>query len=616
MADNSKNKDDSLRWREKYFTLSEELEKNEKDYASYLNVLHRALVRISLAADGQDSELDKHLSSLRNMLRKEPVSQANINSNLTQVESAILRLDTQRKDTGNQGLESLQALVNQLSQLKLSKDNQRALKHYSKSLAAKSDQLSSYPALLEEYSRLQQAALTESFNAATDTSSTHEKNTSKGLLSRMFGGKPEQPTVAIEEKPATDTSSSSIDTFSETAAATNTEETVPAPLELVSEKKLDTKNTSDETAPVADYDEKHATRSASEDSSDQNESFETIINVLADLLEQLPLSPDTRDQAQLLRNQLSELAAAGEWDRVVDGTAELVIQALDKSQQEFEHFLLTLDQQLSQINSFLGCQGQHESARKNSTKQLSTLVRCQVGSISKAVGEASDINNLKASVQDQLKTIVGSMDEFIETESQREQALEQQLEVMREQLTVVQTESQSIRKKLHTETLRALTDTLTRLPNREAFNERFTLERERFLRYKHPASMAILDIDHFKLVNDNHGHLVGDRVLQAFAAKVNEMIRSTDFLARYGGEEFILIMPETDTNAAHTLLEKIREGVAHMQPKSLGILNPITVSAGLAAFQLGEKADDLVERTDKALYQAKDNGRNRIVIAE
>jgi len=612
MANNSNNNDDSLRWREKYFTLSEALEKNEKDYTSYLNVLHRALVRISLAADGQDSELDKHLSSLRNMLRKEPVSQANINSNLAQVESAILRLDKQRKDTGNQGLESLQALVDQLSQLKLSKDKQRALKHYSKSLTAKGDQLSLHPALLEEYSRLQQAALAESFNAIADSSSTQQQSTRKGLLSRMFGGNSEQATVDIKETALTDVASPIAEAACEKNAPTKTEEIVPAS----SAPKSNSKIISDKTSFVEDDNEVRTPSTLQEEPSDQNESFETIINVLADLLEQLPLSPDARDQAEQLRNQLSALAAAGEWDRVVDGTAELVIEALDKSQKEFEQFLLTLDQQLSQINSFLGWQGQNESARKDSTKQLNTLVRNQVGSISKAVGEASDINNLKASVQDQLKTIVGSMDEFIEHESQREQVLEQQLEAMREQLTVVQTESQSIRKKLHSETLRALTDALTGLPNREAFNERFTLERERFLRYKHPASMAILDIDHFKQVNDNHGHLVGDRVLQAFATKIQEMIRSTDFLARYGGEEFILIIPETDTTAAHALLEKIRGAVAQMQPKSLGTQNSITVSGGLAAFQLYEKADDLIERTDKALYQAKDDGRNRIVIAE
>jgi len=550
------------RWRDKYFTLSDEQERNEKDHSSYLNVLHRAMVRISLAAEGQDSELDKHLSSLRKLLRKEPVDQTNINRSLEQVEASILRLDRQRKSNSPQGLESLQTLVDQLSQLNLSKDKKRALKHYGKSLASKGDQLSSYPELLEEYSRLQREALAESIEDATTPQSPPSADShsfEKGLLSRLFGSKAEQPATSDQSD-------------------------------------LTTKVTNEES-------------SLGQDNPD------TVIHVLADLLEQLPLSPEVREDAEQLRNCLKELAEAGEWQHVMDGTAELVIKALDKSQKDFEQFLLTLDQQLAQVNNYLGDQGQTEHVRKDSTHELNEIVRNQVGTISTAMGEATDLNHLKASVQDQLKTIIGSMDQFIENESQREQALEQQLQSMQEQLEIVQAESQSIRKKLHCETLKALTDTLTDLPNREAFNERFSLERERFLRYQHSVSIAILDIDHFKHVNDTHGHLVGDRILQAFASKVKAMIRTTDFLARYGGEEFILIMPETTLESATALLEKIRAAIATMPLKQHGTTDTITVSAGLTTFQLGEKAEQLIERADQALYQAKDEGRNQIAIA-
>ena len=388
------------------------------------------------------------------------------------------------------------------------------------------------------------------------------------------------------------------------AVATDSEE--PSPSSSPAQQETDTELGN--TIPPAE--------SSSQDGDDESDTLATVTKILADLLEQLPLLPDVRDQAEQLRDHLAELAAAGEWEQMIDGTAELVIKALDKSQQEFEQFLLTLDQQLAQITTYLSSQGQNKEARKDSTHQLNIMVRDQVGNISLAVGEACDISDLKISVQSQLETIITSMDEFVETEAQREQALEQQLQEMHEQLTLAQTESQSIRKKLQNETLRALTDTLTGIPNREAFDERFTLERERFLRYKHPASLAILDIDHFKRVNDNHGHLVGDRVLQTFAATIKKMIRSTDFLARFGGEEFILIMPETDASAAYLLLEKIRESVAQMPANKLGIQNPITVSGGLAVFQLGEKAEQLVERADQALYQAKDGGRNRIAVAK
>jgi diguanylate cyclase len=596
---------ETQRWRDKYLSISEELDKNEKDYASYLNVLHRALVRISLAADGQDNELDKHLANLRDLLRKQPVNQSSINSNLSQVESAILQLDKQRKDNGQQGFNSLQALIDQLLQLKLGKDKQRALKRYSKSLTDKGNQLSSYPALLEEYSRLQRDALAEALNTATESKTSAAQSSGGGLFSRMFGGKSD--TTPTDTESSTNTNDKEATTPEAHIAiggvATDSEE--PAPSSDPAQQETDT--TLEKVTLPADV--------SSQDSDEESDTLATVTKILADLLEQLPLVPDVRDQAEQLRDHLSDLAAAGEWEQMIDGTAELVIKALDKSQQEFEQFLLTLDQQLSQITNYLGSQGQNKEARKDSTQQLNAMVRDQVGSISQAVGEASDISDLKISVQNQLKTIITSMDEFVETETQREQALEQQLQEMHEQLTLAQTESQSIRKKLQNETLRALTDTLTGIPNREAFDERFILERERFLRYKHPASLAILDIDHFKLVNDNHGHLVGDRVLQAFAATIKKMIRSTDFLARFGGEEFILIMPETDANAAHVLLEKIREGIAQMPPKNLGTQNSITVSGGLAAFQLGEKAEQLVERADQALYLAKNEGRNRIAVA-
>jgi len=605
MADN-KSDNDTQRWRDKYFTLSEELEKKERNYSDDLNVLHRALVRISLAADGQDKELDKQLDSLRSLLRKEPVDQPLINSTLAQVENTLLRLEKGRSDDDQKGFAPLQALIEQLLKLKLSKSHQRALKHFSKSLASKDNQLNHYPALLNEYRRLQQDALTELLHKPQDHQTAPNSSQGSRFFSRLFGAKgnekPQPPVdgaiddVAPSATLDTQNAEQHSDKRDSSQQETETHEATPS----VAQPLIG----SDEAEPI------------NNDNSEKHDSQETVIHTLADLLEQLPLAPDIRDRAEELRSHLVQLAAAGHLDQIISSTAELVINALEKSQQEFEQFLLALDQQLSQISHFLAVQGDSKTARYGATEQLNTLVRNQVGSISKAVGDAKDIGDLKVSVQSQLKSIVASMDDFIETESEREQRLEKQLQELQEQLLLAQSESQSIRKKLQSETLRALTDPLTGLPNREAFDERFSLERERFLRYKHPVSLAILDIDHFKQVNDNHGHLVGDRVLQTFALTVKKMIRNTDFFARFGGEEFVLIMPETNAAEAFALLDKIREDIASVPAKSLGTHNSITVSGGLANFKLGEKAEQLVERADKALYRAKDAGRNRVVAAE
>lgn len=618
MVDTSKYNDDAQRWRDKYFALSEEQEKAEQDYAAYLKVLQRALVRISLAADGQDKDLDKQLGTLRNMLRKEPVDQSGISNHLELIESALLQLDKQRSDGESLGLEVLLRLVEQLSELNLSRDKQKALKHYAKVLRAKGGQLAAYPALLDEYSRLQQVALVEALQSSSGQDSNSQTEPSKGFMARIFGGKPHEvennePVMdelqLSEANPAANTQQEGLERLGKEA-----EVEALVPLEQGVEKvELAAVSSAVEQASKTERGDAETSKELSP--SDDLSDTDAVITALVELLEQLPLPVEERGEAEKLRDQLKASSGEAELEHVVEGAVELVLEALGSSQQEFEQFLLALDKQLAEINAYLEKQGQSGGERASTSLELNNDIRGQVGLISEAVGEATDLNDLKTSVQTQLHGIMGAMDEFVTAETQREQELEQQLAAMREKLDVIQSEAKAIRKKLHNETLRALTDTLTHIPNREAFDERFTLERERYLRYKHPICIAILDIDHFKRVNDNHGHLVGDRVLQEVARTIKEMVRKTDFVARYGGEEFVVILPETTLEQAEIALNKIREAIACLSIKALGSGGKVTLSAGAAAFQLGELGEELVGRADKALYQAKAHGRNRVELA-
>lgn len=156
----------------------------------------------------------------------------------------------------------------------------------------------------------------------------------------------------------------------------------------------------------------------------------------------------------------------------------------------------------------------------------------------------------------------------------------------------------------------AVTDELTGLPNRRGFYG----EVEKLLwlssRYKHPLTLAILDIDHFKSINDNFGHPIGDEVLKDFAAVISQMIRKTDLLARVGGEEFVLVMPETTAEDALHLLERLRKSVAD---HSFSHERQVTVSIGFTSFHGSEKLEGLMVVADKALYKAKQDGRDRSV---
>lgn len=160
-------------------------------------------------------------------------------------------------------------------------------------------------------------------------------------------------------------------------------------------------------------------------------------------------------------------------------------------------------------------------------------------------------------------------------------------------------------------------DFLTEIPNRRALDERMGEMMGRAERYDNTFSLIVFDIDHFKVINDTHGHSAGDRVLRAIAHLLNEHKRSSDFLGRYGGEEFVLLLPETTLDNAQRLAEKTRERVAASSFQFQKHKIRVTLSAGVGELHAGhDTAKSFFERVDAALYRAKRSGRNRTEIAE
>ncbi len=162
----------------------------------------------------------------------------------------------------------------------------------------------------------------------------------------------------------------------------------------------------------------------------------------------------------------------------------------------------------------------------------------------------------------------------------------------------------------------ALTDSQTLAFNRRYLLPRLRQEMERALRHGEPLSLMLLDLDHFKHVNDRHGHAAGDAVLAAFADRVRGSVRAVDVMFRRGGEEFVLIMPTTDEHQALVVAERVRSRLAEepLQARR-GLLLTQTVSIGVATWDGRETAESLEERADLAMYEAKHLGRNRVLIA-
>jgi len=156
-------------------------------------------------------------------------------------------------------------------------------------------------------------------------------------------------------------------------------------------------------------------------------------------------------------------------------------------------------------------------------------------------------------------------------------------------------------------------DSLTGLYNRRAIFHRLDGQIKHAGRYNEEFSLIMLDIDHFKKVNDQYGHLTGDDVLQEVATLVRQNIRDTDTAGRYGGEEFIIILPRAHLASALNVAERIRRAIETAEMKdSKGNVFSITVSQGLSCYQPGQGEYSLISRADAALYRAKESGRNRV----
>jgi len=195
-------------------------------------------------------------------------------------------------------------------------------------------------------------------------------------------------------------------------------------------------------------------------------------------------------------------------------------------------------------------------------------------------------------------------------------SLATKLDTAKNYLKIIESEGQLLNDELTRVHILSLTDELTGLANRRAFMRRLEDEVSRVQRYGSPLSLALIDLDSFKSVNDNYGHPAGDDVLQIFANSILSIIRHHDMVARYGGEEFAILLPNTDIEGANRALEKVQELNAqrHFTHNGQALAMP-TFSAGLSLYRPGETSSNLIERTDKALYQAKELGKNRIELA-
>lgn len=337
--------------------------------------------------------------------------------------------------------------------------------------------------------------------------------------------------------------------------------------------------------------------------------------LLGQMLTQVALEPAAEARARTLQQSL---LVSNDWDELREGlnhVAELVIAAVTRSKREFEAFLKRLDERLNVLREHFATQSSAQTGRLEASEHLDREIREEIERVGQKLSESDDLADLKHSVTRHLESIGEAVSRFRSQETERERMLSEQLETMQQRVAAMEANSEQMQEQVRRERLRAMTDLLTELPNREAWQERLAFEYNRWQRYGHPLTVGVLDIDLFKRVNDSYGHKAGDRVLQLVAREFRERLRNTDFVARFGGEEFVLLFPETGPDDAQRVLDELRAHVGRLPFHFRGEPVTVTFSAGLAGLVSGDTEESVFDRADRALYQAKDNGRNRVVVS-
>jgi diguanylate cyclase len=547
------------KWKEKFFDLQESYDGDKKGFAEYQSILQRLLLRVCLSAEGQSAAFDKELKNLRDDIKSPSLTTDVLSKRLAKIDKALVKVDDVKSVFVASFIRLFDEIIEQLLSTKPARSERASLKKLAKSVSIAGFSNEQIIPLMTEYQHLQAKVLSQL---------DEPQSKSPGLMGRLF--------------------KSVSKTQDDRLGGSAQEEGI----ELESSEQVE----EDDVIPGFSAISVH------------------VRATLNHLLDQLTFPKSSERALASLRTRLDGPLNWYELGPTLDDLSNVIISAIGKGQRDFGSFLTDIDEQLQKIQQFVLESLKADESLRQEEKELDQQMRAQIMNMTDSLESDSDVESLKRSIREQVENISKVLDRFSETGKQLEQNKASELELMKQRFEALENETKFFRERLKEERGKALTDALTQLPNREAYDERVTMELERWRRYRKPATLIVADIDHFKSINDNYGHLSGDKVLQILAKEVQARLRKSDFVARYGGEEFVMILPEADAEIAKTVVNKMRTTIERLPFHFRDEKVQVTVSFGIAEFADGVDHEGLFDRADKALYQAKEAGRNCLFV--
>ncbi|WP_028627091.1 GGDEF domain-containing protein [Metapseudomonas resinovorans] len=608
--------DDAQRWKAKYLENLEQQEKIEKRWDARLDLLRRGLVRSSLAAEGSDKAVDLCMQELREIIRSDQMD-AGLSALIPRLEKAVLDSEQRRQQRIEQNVSALTGIADRMLALDLPREVRKSLKQFAKRIDERARHSREMPALLAELGVLQGQALQA-------LSSDHATVVKPGLLQRLFGsGRDEMP---AEATPVPATPSVVPREAELTAARDDTPPAPPpqspAPVEALPPRvapAAPVRSSALDSLPLAaailtgEGDPEYALPAPPEPG--YSAIAPHVADSLRSLLDELDLPEHHQPQAVALRQRLEGGLNWYELVPVLDDLGVLVLAVTDSGHREFAGYLKQLNQRLVLFLEHLSAAQEGYAESLGNARALDDQLREQVSGLQASVQDATDLDHLKQSLEQRLDGLLDTMNRYQQQRTTREHEVGERLQALMTRVATMEAEAKTFHDNLEVQRQKALQDPLTGLPNRAAWNERLEIELARQQRYGGDLLLAVIDIDHFKRINDGFGHLAGDKVLKIIAGELSRRLRKTDFIARFGGEEFVLLLPSTPMEGGQQLLDNLRLAIEVCPFHFKGERVSITLSAGLTALFAGEPSDAAFQRADQALYRAKRQGRNRIELA-
>ncbi|MFQ2631743.1 diguanylate cyclase [Aeromonas caviae] len=293
---------------------------------------------------------------------------------------------------------------------------------------------------------------------------------------------------------------------------------------------------------------------------------------------------------------------------------ELIIEGTREERKASQAFLSTLNESLSSVHYSFTESLDEGRALQNAAHLSGQALERELAAIDRAMAAHDSPQILRGAISGHLDTIRRLQQEREEM-ANRERHLLTHLSNMEAKLRLMKDETAEYKKRLTIQKHKLFLDSLTQVHNRAALDERLELEYKRWLRYGTPLCLAIIDIDHFKHINDNYGHMAGDKALKVVAKALQNALRDTDFIARFGGEEFVVLLPNINPDKYQKPLENLRQTIKSIPFRFRDARVEITISIGATLFRTGDHTTDAFERADKALYSSKHSGRDQVNLA-